>query len=130
MKSIIQKITFKTSPKVLYEIFLDSKKHTEATGGKAVANARVGGSYSAWDGYIKGKNLALIPGRLIVQTWRAADFKSTDHDSILVLSFEKAHSGTLLTMTHTAVPGKQADHFKTGWFKHYWTPIKKYLAEK
>jgi|SRR5581483_3832164 len=130
MKTIIHKVKFKATPKELFNLFLDSKKHSEATGGRAKTSRKVGGSFTAWDGYIRGKNLAIIPGRMITQAWRTSEFKNSDHDSILVLTFEKAPGGTLLTMTHTAVPDHRAPHFNKGWHKHYWNPIKKHLAKK
>jgi activator of HSP90 ATPase len=129
VKTIIHKVKFKASPKELFNLFLDSKKHSMATGGKAKVSAKVGGSFSAWDGYIRGKNLAIIPGRMITQAWRTSEFKNSDYDSILVLTFEKAPGGTLLTMAHTAVPDHKAPDFNSGWKKHYWNPIKKHLAK-
>jgi len=130
MKTIVQKVKFKASPKQLYDLFLDSKKHSVGTGGKAKASRKVGGSFTAWEGYIRGKNIALVPGRMIVQSWRTATFKPGDHDSILVLTFEKAPGGSLLTMTHTAVPDKIAPDFAKGWYQHYWNPIRKYFKSK
>ena len=130
MKTLIHKVKFKAEPKELYEIFLDSKKHSEATGSKAVASRKVGATFSAWDGYIKGKNLALIPNRMIVQAWRTGEFKSSDQDSVLVLTFEKAPGGTLMTMAHTAVPDHKAPDFNKGWRDHYWKLIHNYLKKK
>jgi activator of HSP90 ATPase len=129
MKTIIHKVKFKASPKELFNLFLDSKQHSQATGSKATVSSKIGGSFSASDGYIRGKNLAIIPGRMITQAWRTSEFKDSDHDSILVLTFEKAPGGTLLTMAHTAVPDHKAPDFNTGWKKHYWNPIKKHLAK-
>lgn len=130
MKTIIQKVKFKAAPKELYDIFLDAKKHSEATGAKATGSGKVGGNFTAWNGYIKSKTIALVPGRMIVQSWRATSFKADDPDSILVLTFEKAPEGTLLTMTHTAVPDHKAGDFKKGWYESYWNPIQRYLKEK
>ena len=126
MKIIVQKVKFKTSPETLYEIFMDSKKHTQATGGKAVISRKIGGSFTAWDGYLSGKNLFLVPGKTIVQSWRSSEFKKDDPDSILVLTFEKAPGGCLLTMTHTAITARSESYAK-GWKDFYWKPIAKYL---
>jgi activator of HSP90 ATPase len=126
MKTFVQKVLFKATPKEMYEIFMNPKKHSEATGGKATGNGKVGGSFTAWDGYIRGKNLALVPGRLVVQTWRNKEFKAKDHDSLFIVTLEKTSDGTLLTMTHTALPDHQSGVEK-GWHDFYWTPIKKYL---
>jgi activator of HSP90 ATPase len=129
MKTIIQKVMFKAAPKELFDLFLDSKKHSQATGGKAVASQKVGGSFTAWDGYIKGKNIAIVPDRMIVQAWRSGEFKKSDHDSVLILTFEKAPGGTLMTMIHAAVPDRKAASFNKGWRTHYWQPIQKYLRK-
>jgi activator of HSP90 ATPase len=127
MKTIIQKVKFKTSPEALFNILMDSKKHSAATGGKALIRRKVGGAYSAWAGYIRGKTLYLAPGKTIVQSWRTTGFKKTDPDSIIVFTFEKVRGGCLMTMTQTGVPDKEAGHYQTGWYEHYWNPIQKYL---
>jgi activator of HSP90 ATPase len=129
MKTIVQKVMFRTTPKGLYDIFLDSKKHTEATGGKATASNKVGGSFKAWDGYHWGKNLALVPGRRIVQTWRNLDFKKGEPDSILLLDFQKKGKGSELTMVHAMLPDRMGD-LAQGWRDYYWKPMAKYLKKK
>src|SRR5947209_6910893 len=127
MKTIVQKVKFPTSARKLYDILLDSKKHTAATGGKAVVGKKVGDRFTAWDGYISGKNLVLAPGRLIVQAWRTSEFKKSDPDSVLTLTLEESRGTTVLTMVHAAVPDHKAADFKVGWHAHYWKPILKYL---
>lgn len=130
MKTIVQKVQFDATPKELYGIFLDAKKHSQATGAKATGSGKVGETFTAWNGYIKARNLALVPGRMIVQSWRTSSFKKADQDSVLVLTFEKAPGGTLLTMTHTAVPNHKASDFNKGWRSSYWRPIQDYLKKK
>jgi activator of HSP90 ATPase len=130
MKTITQKVQFKASPKELYGIFLDSKKHSLATGAKAAVSAKVGGPFKAWDGHLWGKNLVLVPGRMIVQSWRSTSFKKEDSDSVLILTFDKIGSGTLLTMVHAVVPDHDAEGITKGWHQFYWVPMKKYLGEK
>ena len=69
---------------------MDSAKHTAATGMPAKISRKVGGNWTAFEGMILGKNLALIPNRMIVQTWRSSAWKTAIPDSILVVPFEKA----------------------------------------
>jgi activator of HSP90 ATPase len=78
------------TPALLYSFFMNSAKHTAATGMPAKISGKVGGKWSAFGGMIFGKNLALIPNRRIVQTWRSAKWKKADPDSILVVNFEKS----------------------------------------
>ena len=70
-KPIVQSVTFKASPEKLFQIYTDSKKHSAATGVKAVAGAKVGAKFTAFAGSISGRSLVVIPDRMIVQAWRA-----------------------------------------------------------
>jgi uncharacterized protein YndB with AHSA1/START domain len=72
----------------LYDAWLDSKEHAAFTGGRAHVDPKVGGKYSAWDGYISGKTLLLRRGQKIVQSWRTTDFPEGSPDSRLVVLFE------------------------------------------
>jgi activator of HSP90 ATPase len=85
-----QSVSFRATPAQLYELFMDSAKHTAATGMPAKISPKVGGKWSAFGGMILGRNLVLIPNRMIVQTWRSSAWKKADPDSILVVRFEKA----------------------------------------
>jgi uncharacterized protein YndB with AHSA1/START domain len=40
------------------------------TAGEANISDAVGAEFSAWDEYITGRNLELVPGERIVQAWR------------------------------------------------------------
>src|SRR5258708_33892640 len=81
------------TPAKLYELFMNSAKHTAATGMPAKISPKVGGKWSAFGGMLLGKNLVLIPNRMIVQTWRSSEWKKADPDSIVVATFEKSRSG-------------------------------------
>lgn len=127
-KTIFQAVIFKnTSPQTLYDIYLDSKKHSKACGGEAKISAKIGSSYSAWDGYITGKTFQLVKGKMIVQSWRSGDFKASDLDSTFILRFEKKGSDALVHMVHANVPQQAYAGIKTGWDDYYWKPWKKYL---
>jgi len=95
---------FPVSPKVLYDTWLSSQGHTALTGGKAKMSASLGGRYTAWDGYISGRNLALEPGRRIVQSWRTAEFADADKDSKITVTLTPVKAGTRLTLAHSGVP--------------------------
>lgn len=131
-KTICQTVIFKNiTPEALYGIYMDAKKHSKAIGGSKVSiSAKAGSSYSAWDGYINGKTLELIKGKMIVQTWRSADFKSHDLDSTLILWFERKGRNTIVNMVHANVPDHQYYAVKAGWNTFYWKPWKKYLNNK
>ncbi|MGO8786166.1 MAG: SRPBCC domain-containing protein [Terriglobia bacterium] len=126
-KPIVQSVTFKASPEELFAIFTDSKKHSAATGGKASVSAKAGAKFTAWDGMLSGKNLLVVPGQMIVQTWRGSHWKDSDPDSILILNFSKAPSGGKVDLVHVGVPQHDHQGVTKGWPQYYWKPWKTYL---
>lgn len=117
------------SPAKLYSTFMTTAKHTAATGMPAKISPKVGGKWSAFGGMILGKNLVLIPNRMVVQTWRSSAWKKSDPDSILVVSFEKAPGGAQIALDHAGVPSYDYDGVTKGWVKYYWEPWKAYLGK-
>ncbi len=118
--------TIPAAPKLVFDAWLSSSGHAAMTGAAARVSARAGGNFTAWDGYITGKNLKLVPGRRIVQAWRTTEFAASDPDSEIEILLEKAPGGTKLTLHHTNIPDGQSD-YKSGWKACYFEPMKKYL---
>ena len=116
------------TPDRIYEAWLDSRGHAAFTGSAATIDPIVGGTHSAWDGYITGKNLALEPGRRIHQTWRTTEFPDDAADSSLELLFEAADGGTRLVLRHTNIPEGQSEQYQGGWRDYYFNPMQEYFA--
>ena len=129
-KTIKQTVTFKASPHDVYEALMDSRKHSEFTGAKAKISRKVGGKFTAYDGYIDGTNLELVPDQKIVQSWRATEEGwPEDRYSKVAFLLEKISDGTRLTLVHSDIPEKHADSISQGWLDFYWTPMKKMLEK-
>ncbi len=122
------RITFKISPERLYKAWLDSAEHGEMTGTSASVSAAPGAEFTAWDGYISGKNLELVEGRKIVQAWRTTDFDPNDADSRLEIRFDPSPGGCALTLLHTDIPDGQPD-YEEGWREFYFEPMKAYFEQ-
>jgi activator of HSP90 ATPase len=127
--SITQKVVIPASPEEVYDAFMDAKKHSAFTGAKAMCDATVGGEFSAWDGYITGKNLELEKGKRIVQEWITTEWPEGYAPSRLEFTFCKVKGGTELTMVHSNIPAEQADEYKQGWIDNYWEPLKAYFEK-
>jgi hypothetical protein len=84
----------------------------------------------AWDGYITGRNLELVPGERIVQSWRTTEFTEEHEDSIITVTLEEVDDGTLLTLVHSKVPEAHKSYEEGGWEKHYFEPMKSYFVER
>jgi len=128
-KTIRQRVVVPAMPAEVYEAFVDAKKHSAFTGSKATSDARVGGEFTAWDGYISGKNLLLEKGKRIVQEWTTTEWPAGFPPSRLELTFKKATGGTEILMVHSGVPAELADDVAEGWKEFYWEPLKKYFEK-
>jgi activator of HSP90 ATPase len=129
-KTVIQSVIFKgVTPQVLYETYMTAKKHAAAVGMPVSLEPKVGGSFAAFGGMLKGKFLVLVKNKMIVQRWRSVKFKKADEDSILVLRFEKTKGGARVHLVHTSIPDYDYAGIQKGWPKHYWKPWAKYLRK-
>jgi hypothetical protein len=121
-KAIKQMARFAASPAELFEMYMDSKRHSAATGGKAKLSRKAGGAFRAWNKMLRGQNLMIVLNRMIVQSWRSIHFKPRDPDSILILEFSKVPSGALVDLVHVNVPAQDHQGAKRGWPLYYWKP--------
>jgi len=118
----------KAEAEKIYRAWLSTKGHTAMTGSPAKVEAKVGGLFTAWDGYISGKTLELKPYTRFVQAWRTTEFPEDSPDSRVEVLLEAAKDGTKLTLKHTNIPEGQADGYKKGWKEFYFEPMKKYFG--
>jgi activator of HSP90 ATPase len=126
-KTIQQAVTFKTSPRHVYETIMDSRKHSALSGERASISRKVGGRFTAWGSHISGFNLALKPGKKIVQAWRATGWWP-DHYSIVIFEIKKVPGGSKLTFTQIGIPPHRYSGHYRGWIEAYWTPMKEVFA--
>jgi activator of HSP90 ATPase len=114
-------------PAKIYQEWLSSEGHTAMTGSPAKVDGRVGGEFSAWDGYITGKILELRPNQRIVQAWRTSEFPDGAPDSRLEVDLEEVSGGTRITLKHSNMPPGQDDSYRQGWEDFYFKPMKEYF---
>jgi activator of HSP90 ATPase len=118
---------FKTTPQKLYQAWLNSELHTKMTGSKAIIKGEIGFGFSAWDGYITGKNLELVPNQKIKQAWRTTEFDQNQEDSLVEITFEEIKPNlTKLTLKHSNLSIKD-EQYKQGWEDFYFKPMKAYF---
>ena len=115
----------------LYDMYLDPLAHAAFTGAPVTIDARVGASFSAFDGMLSGTILHLQPKRLIVQSWRSGNWPEEAADSVLVLSFLPAGDNLArIELVHVNVPLEDFAGVSEGWQKYYWNPWREYLTRQ
>jgi len=128
MKKIIQQsITLPAPPERLFDMYLDPVIHGSIIDGPVTISSAVGSDFSAFDGMVFGKTIAVVPKTHIVQLWRGKNWKPEDRDSILVLTFLPDGVNGKIELTHLDVPDYDFDDVNKGWMDYYWKPWKSYL---
>ena len=117
------------TPGEIYDAWMSSDGHSAMTGATAQVDARVGGAFDAWDGYITGRTLALEPGRRIVQSWRTSEFSAVDVDSEIEVLLDPVAGGTRITIRHTQVPDGQTGYELGGWQESYFDPMREHFGQ-
>jgi activator of HSP90 ATPase len=122
VKTVRQVVTLDAPPEALFDAYLNSRRHAAVIGSKASISRRRGARFSVFDGEITGRNLIVVPERVIVQTWRASQWRKADPDSVLILVFSKAGRGGRIELLHLGIPAYDYAGVSTGWRQFYWRP--------
>jgi len=127
---IKQSVVLSAPAESLYAMYMDPARHAAITGGKVVISARPGSKFLAFDGTLSGTTLAVVPPRLVVQSWRSKKFNASDPDSTLILAFVPHGEEGRIDLVHLDVPKHDHDGVNEGWELYYWTPWRAYLARQ
>jgi activator of HSP90 ATPase len=107
----------------------DALKMVTAPNAPATAiSTEVGGAFTLFGGYITGLQIEIVRDQRLVQVWRAASWGPGDF-SIVKFVLADAGTGTRLIFDHRGFPPGRGAVLASGWFGHYWEPLKKYLAQ-
>jgi activator of HSP90 ATPase len=86
-RNIILAASLLATPERLFDMYLSSELHAAFTGAPVTIAPLAGALFRAFDGMISGTILHVEPKKLIVQTWRSANWPSGSIDSVLLLTF-------------------------------------------
>jgi activator of HSP90 ATPase len=90
-------------------------------------DARAGGAFALFGGYISGRFIELLASELIVQAWRVGNWPAGVY-SIARFQLDEQGNSTKITFDHTGFPVGAAAHLAEGWQQNYWDPLRKLLA--
>jgi uncharacterized protein YndB with AHSA1/START domain len=127
MSGIHQEVVFKASPQRVYDALTSGQQFSQVTGAPAEIGTTVGEAFSCFGGMITGRQLELVPGKRIVQSWRAGNWAEGVH-SVIHLELEAQGADTKLVFQHEGFPSEMREHLEGGWHKMYWEPLAKHLS--
>ena len=132
--SIHQEVTLPASPERIYQMLTDSETFAAATGGRPANIGKVAGTtFSLFGDYIQGRQIELVPNKMIVQAWRISTWADGVY-SMVRLALSPDGDETKVTLDQDAIPDGISpmfptwfDHVATGWPMFYFTPFAAYL---
>ena len=126
-KNVVLAASLPALPERLFDMYLAAATHAAFTGSPVEIAARAGAPFRAFGGLLSGTILHVEPKRLVVQTWRSANWPVEALDSVLVLSFWPEGDGGRVELIHVNVPEADFAGVSHGWEKYYWAPWREFL---
>lgn len=90
-------------------------------------DARPGGAFALFGGYVTGYTVEMVSNTRLVQAWRTGSW-DPGLFSIAHFTLEDRGSRTRLIFDHTGFPKSETAHLVAGWHGNYWRPMTKALA--
>ena len=129
---IHQEAVISARPDAVYDALTDGEKFAAATGMPAQIEAREGATFSLFAGRIEGRQVELVPDRLIVQAWRFGAAHPSPWEqgvySVVRFALTGEEGGTRLVIDHSGVPAEWHDHIAGGYPDFYQGPLQRYFA--
>lgn len=127
---VYQSVLLAAPAEELFDTYLDAKRHGAVTGSAVTISDKPGSKFSAFYGSLTGTMLAVVPKRLIVQSWRSTNFRTSDPDSTLILEFVPEGKKGRINLVQIDVPDVDFQGVSNGWELYYWTPWRRQLKEQ
>jgi hypothetical protein len=118
-----------TAPTTLYLDWLQCDQHGAMIGSTAKVDPQVGGKFSALNGSVSGKLLALDLGRRIVMSWRSTAFPKDASDSRVELTLEAIGGSSRVTVLQTEIPEGLSAACKELWEERYFGPMRSFFSK-
>jgi activator of HSP90 ATPase len=127
MMSIQQQVTIPADPAQVYEVLADAEALSALSGMTGVAGRSAGEEFSAFDGHVVGRQIELVPGERIVQTWRFPVWEPGTY-SIVRFTLVADDGGTRLVIDQHGEPDDRHDHIDANWPTFYHTPLTEHFS--
>jgi activator of HSP90 ATPase len=137
--AIHQEIRFEAGPSRIYAILThatlfqrleslsDAMQKLDIKGHPARISRQPGGAFSLFGDYIVGRQVELVPDQRIVQAWRVASWAPGIY-SLARFELLERGAATRLALDHIGFPAGTAPSLASGWYAHYWEPLRKMLG--
>jgi activator of HSP90 ATPase len=115
------------NPAQVYAVLADAEALSALSGMSGAVGRSAGEEFSAFDGHVVGRQIELVPGERIVQTWRFPQWEPGTY-SIVRYTLAAEGEGTRLVIDQHGEPDDWHDHIDANWPTFYLTPLTKHFA--
>ncbi len=131
VRSLSMTVTLNAKPDEVFQALTNGKAIQQWSGQSGKVEAKVGGRFEMFDGWVKGLVLAHNKGKILAYTWLPEDWSEGAKASIVRFSFSRAKSGTKVVLKHSGFPDEQQKReHRDGWTEHVFNPLKEYFASR
>src|SRR4051812_9561686 len=134
-EAIHQEVTLNAGAARVYAALTEAAEFTKLMAFSSMKGAppaqivpEVGSPFALFADHIVGRQLELVPGKRIVQAWRAGEWSPGAY-SIAKFELAERSGKTLLVFDHAGFPNGQGKHLAQGWRTNYWEPLRKYVGQ-
>jgi activator of HSP90 ATPase len=114
--------TIPADPARVYEVLADAQALSALSGKSGAAARSAGEEFTAFDGYVTGRQIELVPGERIVQAWRFPVWTPGTH-SIVRFTLTPEGGQTRLAIDQDGEPADWHDHIQANWSTFYLDPL-------
>lgn len=125
--TIQQQATIPADPAQVYAVLADAEALSGLSGMTGAVGRSAGEEFSAFEGHVIGRQIELVPGERIVQTWRFPVWEPGTY-SIVRFTLVAEDGGTRLVIDQHGEPDDWHDHIDANWPTFYLTPLTRHFS--
>jgi activator of HSP90 ATPase len=114
-------------PTHVYDVLADAQALSALSGMDGQSAPCAGDEFTAFNGYVVGRQIELVPGERIVQAWRFPVWAPGTY-SIVRFSLIPQQGQTRLVIDQDGEPADWHDHIQKNWSTFYLDPINGHFA--
>jgi uncharacterized protein YndB with AHSA1/START domain len=123
------KLAFQLSapPDRVLELLTNAALVRRWSGSEAVIEAKEGGAFEMFDGWVKG-TVTKLSAKELAYTWRTTDWPAETKESEVLYVLEGKDGGTKVSVLHTGLPTEdEAASHRSGWTDYFFDPLEDYI---
>lgn len=123
------KLTFQlsASPQRVLELLTNAALVRKWSGSDAVIEAKEGGEFAMFDGWVTGK-VTKVGTKELGYTWKTSDWSAETKESEVLYTLESRDGGTKITVHHSGLPTEdEAASHRSGWTDYFFDPLEDYI---